>query len=188
MGFTINKLDLTFNGIRPEKDRAKLQPDPVTSRTGDYKIRDFIRNQWEGLSEHDNFRTNMGLSTHFVLSDNHQDGMRINDEKYNNSPIFFYCISSPLLLYRSTCTFPNYVQIREEYKQVWTCPMKHKKTGYAILLSEWKGTPYCGIDSRLKELENLPKEFADDIVQLLSYLLSDQCAHPYDNLVAGTQA
>ena len=35
------------------------------------------------------------------------------------------------------------------------------------------------------EHTKLPKEFKDDLIELMNYLVSNECAHPYDNLVAG---
>jgi hypothetical protein len=80
------------------------------------------------------------------------------------------------------------IKENDEYKQIWTCWIKNKESNDTILLLEWKGTSYIGIENQFMNIDELPKNFSNDILELLNYLLSDQCVHPYDNLVAGTHA
>lgn len=189
MSIIINNVKLTFDGIDIKKKYDKLTPKSITKRTGNYDIRDYIRNKWKGIIN-DNINVNMNLCNNFILSDNINEGIIIEKKvdliKYEKS--FINCISSPMLLYRCCCIFPNNVNINNEYKQIWTCFIKNKESNNIILLSEIKGTPYIGIENNFENINEIPNQFLNDILELLNYLLSDQCVHPYDNIVAGTHA
>lgn len=206
--------NFTFNSINYKKIYNKLSPDPVIERTGNYDIRDYIRSKWDKINGDKNINVNTNLQENFVLIedkgfeiienlDEIEDKIMENnnltkDEKierylkessknkkkrYNS---FSHCISPHMLLYRCCCTFPDNILINDEYKQIWTCWLKNKETSDVILISEWKGTPYLGLN--YTKINELHKDFLNDILELLNYLLSDQCVHPYDNLVAGTIA
>lgn len=196
MVVTINNIPLTFNGINADMYKEKLQPGPVTERTGNYDIRNYICDKWEGVKPGDNSGTMMNWF--FDLKFSVEKGAYFtkefsfdsddpNDYTFDRGVHYMNYISSPMLLYRSACTFPENIIVDDGYKDIWTCFLKHKKTGSAIVLSEWKGTAQCGFDTRFYERKDAPKEYVDDAIELLNYMLSDQCAHPYDHLVAGTQ-
>lgn len=200
MSIFINNIPITFNAIKTDVYKERLQSEPVTERTGNYDIRNFICDKWEGIKE-DGYGTNMNWCMKLLFSNvkgvyfkrdfpstREELASYLEETSYESHVDFMECFSSPMLLYRSACTFPDSIRIDDMYKTVWTCWLKHKKTGAAFLLSEWKGTPYCGFDSRYRKPKDAPKKYVDDAIEILNYMLSDQCAHPNDHLVAGTQA
>lgn len=178
----MERIKLTFNAIDNSKKYDKLSPKTVSDRTGNYIIRDYIKSKWD-VSNNGRSSTCGNIQDYFVLSEN---GIVINKVPDWNSIKFGTCISSPMLLYRCVCTFPDAIVIADNYKYTWTCNIIHKTTKCVLILSEWKGTP--NIVTTFYKIEDAPIDFVTDLLELINYLLSDQCAHPYDNTVAGTQA
>lgn len=98
-------------------------------------------------------------------------------------------IPAALLLYRLICTFGPVklnCEGNEGYKMVWYYSLKHKKTNMPIVFDEWKGS--SGFHTAFHTFADMPEEFQKDICVLIDYLLSDECGHPYDGLVAGSVA
>ena len=62
-----------------------------------------------------------------------------------------------------------------------------KSNGRSISFSEWKGQQGFGylIETDSKKVNS---ELKTDLIELMNYLISNECAHPYDNLVAGSVA
>lgn len=97
-------------------------------------------------------------------------------------------IRSPSLLYRLACTFPATVRTTgaDGYKSVWHLNVIHS-SGVRIGFGEHKGA--AGFWSDFHSLEDIPSpELLADLKDLIDYLVSDVCAHPYDGLVAGNIA
>jgi hypothetical protein len=101
----------------------------------------------------------------------------------------YQAIPAALLLYRLICTFGP-VKLNCEgnqgYKMVWYYSLKHKKTNTPIVFDEWKGS--SGFHTTFHTFTDVPEELQKDICVLIDYLLSDECGHPYDGLVAGSVA
>lgn len=101
----------------------------------------------------------------------------------------YQAIPAALLLYRLICTFGP-VKLNCEgnagYKMVWYYSLKHKKTNTPIVFDEWKGS--SGFHTTFHTFTDMPEELQKDICALVDYLLSDECGHPYDGLVAGSVA
>lgn len=96
-------------------------------------------------------------------------------------------ISSALLVYRLMCLFGGPVTVESDrYKCIWWVGLRHKGTDDVFMLGEWKGA--AGIWTKYHKLQELKKEFADDILALLNKLCSEDCPHPYDGTVAGSVA
>lgn len=101
----------------------------------------------------------------------------------------YQAIPAALLLYRLICTFgPVKLQCagNEGYKMVWYYALKHKKTNTPIVFDEWKGS--SGFHTSFYTFTEMSEELQKDICTLVDYLLSDECGHPYDGLVAGSVA
>jgi hypothetical protein len=98
-------------------------------------------------------------------------------------------ISSSLAVYRLMCIFkrpPRMSEPNEIYKTLWEYPLKHKATGHYLTLLDSKAG--FNINTQFSDLEDLPPEFASDLLSLLNFLISNQVAHPYDGTLAGTVA
>jgi hypothetical protein len=100
----------------------------------------------------------------------------------------FEVIPSSLLLYKLLCLYKAKVHSEgpEGYKTVWSICLQHKKTKEILMFSEWKGA--AGIWTRFYTQEELPQAYKEDLIELLNHLVSDNCLHPYDGLVAGSVA
>lgn len=98
-------------------------------------------------------------------------------------------ISSSLAVYRLMCIFgyPPVMPPREDqYKSLWEYPLKHRKTGKYLTLLDYKAG--FTVNTMYSEYSEMPLEFAMDMLELLSLLVSKQVAHPYDGTLAGTVA
>lgn len=96
-------------------------------------------------------------------------------------------IPSALLLYRLICTFGPVkldCEGNKGYKMVWYYVLNHKPTNTKIAFSEWKGA--AGFHTTFSTYKKMPEELRKDLLALIEYLLSDECAHPYDGLTAGS--
>jgi hypothetical protein len=107
-------------------------------------------------------------------------------KKYDVCKRFINCISSPLLLYRCICIFAKVKLYNNNDKYIWRILLKHKKSQEFLALYEWKGVPCIGFEPKFKNIYELPNEFNEDVLKLLSYLLSDQCKHPY-GIISGSK-
>lgn len=98
-------------------------------------------------------------------------------------------IPAALLLYRLICTFGPvnlHCEGNKGYKMVWYYALKHKKTNTPIVFDEWKGS--SGFHTSFHTFTEMSEELQKDICTLVDYLLSNECGHPYDGLVAGSVA
>lgn len=98
----------------------------------------------------------------------------------------WYVMSSAMLLYRLCCLFSGlrvHVKGPAGYKYVWTAEVQHVATGGLVNFGEHKGASHVSA-SHLQG----PKEFLDDMLELLNLLYDEKCLHPYDGLVAGCVA
>lgn len=104
------------------------------------------------------------------------------EEKYAS---FYEAIPSALLMYRLACLFEGSIEAagQEGYKVVWSMALKHEPSGEFLTFGEWKGGALFW--TKFMSHEKLPKGFKKDTLALLEALLSKQCPHPYDGLVAG---
>jgi hypothetical protein len=104
-----------------------------------------------------------------------------------NAPFTVEVISASLLLYRLMCVFyePPLVPKRA-YKTLWEYPLLHVATGHVLGLMDYK----AGISmvTAFDDLSEMPDDFAKDALELLNFLVSEQVAHPYDGVLAGSIA
>lgn len=155
-------------------------------RQGNYELRDSIVNKWvnsiKPLSGCGNIAHEFYFDTKeqkYLFSKDFLHG----DERYLS---LYRIIPSALLLYRLICTFFGSPICYDNYKTVWEYNLTHKETGKAISFSEWKGA--AGFWMADTDSNKLDPSFKQDLIELITYLTSNQCAHPYDNLVAGSVA
>lgn len=109
--------------------------------------------------------------------------------RLKKSAQLYEAIPAALLLYRLICTFGPvklHCEGNEGYKMVWYYALKHKKTNTPIVFDEWKGS--SGFHTSFHTFTEMSEELQKDICTLVDYLLSDECGHPYDGLVAGSVA
>jgi len=95
-------------------------------------------------------------------------------------------MSPALLLYRLIATFFGNPVCGDNYKSIWDYNIIHKHSGKLLNFSEHKGAIVFWLpESRFTQLHH---HFKNDLIELMTYLSSSECAHPYDNLVAGSVA
>lgn len=96
-------------------------------------------------------------------------------------------IPSHLLLYRLCNTFNRPPGIaRYMDVSLWNYNLIHKETGETVTFSEFKGAMEFYVKGCTHE--DMIPWFKMDLVELVSYLLSDQCAYGYDECTSGQVA
>ena len=164
-----------------------VNPQYVQERTGNYELRDKIASKWDNSkyrtdgngNVHHNFCFDISKQT-FCFSEN---GYTYNDGNY----MYMHRIISPaLLLYRLIATFFASPVCEDGYKLIWEYNLIHKKSGVQISFSEWKGA--VGFWLAETDYRKLSADLQSDLIDLMNYLISNECAHPYDGLVAGSVA
>lgn len=171
--------------------------DYIQERNANYERRKQIEELFEpdpeqnfpnGSNGNVSFELNIDRNT--FKSQFHQSGTLKDFAKQHEKYAQLYeAIPAALLLYRLICTFGP-VKLNcygnDGYKMVWYYSLKHKKTNTPIVFDEWKGS--SGFHTTFHTFTEMPEEFQKDICALIDYLLSDECGHPYDGLVAGSVA
>lgn len=170
--------------------------DYIQERNANYERRKAIEELFEPDPEQ-NFPNANGNVSHELVIDpetlkskflkaNGLEGLQERIQKYAS---LYQAIPAALLLYRLICTFGPvklHCEGNEGYKMVWYYALKHKKTNTPIVFDEWKGS--SGFHTSFHTFTEMPEELQKDICTLVDYLLSDECGHPYDGLVAGSVA
>lgn len=128
-----------------------------------------------------------------ILFDPKTKEARFETKKDKDAPLgkslkqisIYKAIPSALLMYRLACTFKGTFtsEGQEGYKVTWQFTIKHKATGKFLTFGEWKGGSLFWTDWFEPE-----DPIRKDLLEILTYLVSDTCAHPYDGLVAGSVA
>ena len=173
--------------IKHTDGQFAVNPSYVQERTGNYDRRDAIRQNWQfskgEVSGCGNINSTCFFDTEkqtFIFSNDY-----LHSDKAKFIPM--YRIMSPaLLLYRLIATFFGSPKCSDGYKSIWDYTIKHTATGKQLNFSEWKGA--IGFWLPETDYRKLTESFRNDLIELLNYLISDECAHPYDNLVAGCVA
>lgn len=98
---------------------------------------------------------------------------------------FYEALPSALLMYRLACLFPGSIETmgQDGYKFVWQFRLEHVATKTKITFGEWKGGSLFWTEGT-----KVDKAFLKDVEELITLLVSDNCPHPYDGLVAGSVA
>ena len=161
-------------------------------RNANYELRDKINELFEPV-EIPLIGMNGNVAAEFAVNKETLTGKfgRIpwGDPAAKEVEYLYRAIPSCLLLYRLICTFgPTKLNCRgnEGYKMVWEYPLKHKETGEFVVFDEWKGG--STFHTRFYSTEDLPESYKNDLTTLINYLISNECAHPYDGVVAGSVA
>lgn len=159
-------------------------------READYDARDKVLSKFEGTNVGDPSGTNGNLASCVAVSKK-TGKVKLGDTFSARSDLtapLYQAIPSALMLYRLCSTFEGKVESygSEGYKCVWAFAVKHKETGEIIYFGEHKGA--TSFWTKYYSAKDLDSAFKKDLVELLNYLLSPNCAHPYDGLVAGSVA
>ncbi len=161
-------------------------PDTLTTyleRTGNYEKQERITAKWQHTTKSEDCNGNVGSTIKLDPETN----TLVFDDTYSDNLIPLYkLISAPVALYRLICMFFEPPLTNNDYKMVWHYNLIHKESKTWITLSEWKGA--FGIRMQHVDYRKLPEVFRADLLELISHLISEECAHPYDNLVAGSVA
>lgn len=173
-------------GIKAEKYQFAVPTLYSQERTGDEELRDFIAAKWEQSDEREAGNGNCHHDFYFNIA---KQSFEFNENSlhFNEGYLSMYKILSPaLLLYRLIATFFFAPECENGYKMIWHFNLQHKETGKKVTFSEWKGAPGFWLPDT--DFKKLPATFRNDLIELCNYLISNKCAHPYDNLVAGSIA
>jgi len=174
------------NEIKLIKGQFSVNPDYIQERTGDYELRDKIATKWENSIKHENGSGNVGHEFYFDVNKQSFVFVEYPANKEDNYIAMYRIMSPALLLYRLIATFFGTPKCEDDYKMIWRYNIIHKATGKLISFLEWKGA--IGFWLPDYDHKKLNAEFKNDLIELMNYLVSDKCAHPYDNLVAGSVA
>jgi hypothetical protein len=171
--------------ITKEKYQFSVNAPYTQDRTGNYERRDKVASKWENTKESVNGCGNVANEFNFDVS---KQSFVFGEWQYEDDNLIALSqmMSPALFLYRIIATFFGNPKCGDDYKIIWTYNIKHKESGKVLQLSEWKGA----IGFWLPETDHtkITKAFKADIIELMNYLCSNECAHPYDNLVAGSVA
>ena len=165
--------------------------DYIQERNANYERRKAIEELFEPDPEQ-NFPNgaNGNVSHELGIDPNTLKSEFINEiERIRKYASLYQAIPASLLLYRLICTFGPiklHCEGNKGYKMVWYYALKHKKTNTPIVFDEWKGA--AGFHTSFHSFTEMSEELQKDICTLVDYLLSDECGHPYDGLVAGSVA
>lgn len=169
------------------KGKFAVNPNYTADRTGNYERRDKIKETWEFTAKGENGTSgNVNGQLYF---DTTNQAFILSDEGLYNDDNFIpmYRLMSPaLLLYRLIATFFGTPVCEDNYKSIWEYNIVNKRTGKKLTFSEHKGA--IGIWLPEYSYTQLHFQFKADLIELMAYLTSNECAHPYDNLVAGSVA
>jgi hypothetical protein len=158
--------------------------DYMKPRNGNYERHNQISNKWAPSDNEVDLHGNLAM--HFRLN---AETLEVSFTKDYNRDIFIcQSIPSALLLYRLLCSFECKVKTAgpEGYKSVWSVQLLHKSTHEYLEFGDHKG----GLTfwTRFIDAKSAPNEFIEDLKELMNYLYSDECAHPYDGVTAGSVA
>lgn len=165
----------------------------MDDRNADYEWHARVTEVWSADENQSPFG-NGNLASHLIWTEDGSKWVGSNERPaWGSCQSMYQRISSELLLYRLACTFPATVHLLGQagYKAVWWVGVVHK-SGARVGFSEWKGA--SGFWSDFSSMDDprrgeLPTpELLADLKDLIDYLVSDVCAHPYDGLVAGNIA
>ncbi len=179
---------LTKTEIINVENDFSVNPDYAADRTGNYDLRDKIAAKWQNTDDefsgcgnvHSMFYFDTKKQTFFFSKD------YISHEKVSEFIPLYKVMSPALFLYRIIATFFGTPKCADSYKSIWGYDLIHKASGKGINFSEWKGAIGFWLPEPSHKV--LTAEFKADIIELMNYLASNECAHPYDNLVAGSVA
>lgn len=171
-------------------NRYKVAQPYVADRLTDTALQENIISKWLYFRRAPHLHSNLSMyclyfstrKRRFELGDRMSFSMRDTESAAS-------VISSSLAVYRLMCIFkhpPRMDAPNEIYKTLWEYPLKHKATGHYLTLLDSKAG--FNIQTQFSDLEDLPPDFASDLLSLLNFLISKEVAHPYDGTVAGTVA
>ncbi len=150
---------------------------------------DLIKVKWNFSPDSPDMHNN--LATNSLRFDKEQQRFVLQDAYnviFRNNESLGAVISSSLLLYRLICIFneaPIVENTEEAYKSVWEFPLRHRSGDFFTFL-DYKGA--ATVNSYHSRKEDLPEEVASDLLEFLTFITSNQVAHPYDHLLAGSVA
>jgi hypothetical protein len=171
-------------------NRYRVAQPYMAERLKDPDWQDQIVKKWVFFRKAPHLHNN--LATHSLLYNTRKRRFQLGDRMgllRFSMPSPASVISSSLALYRLMCLFkypPVMPPPQEIYKTLWQYPLKHRATGNYLTLLEYKAG--FTINTYFHDAKDVPEEFAKDMLDLLDFLISDQVAHPYDGVLAGTVA
>jgi hypothetical protein len=165
-------------------------PPYIAERLKNTDWQDIVKDKWTFSPDSPHLHNN--LATNCLRFDTEQQCFVLNDVRdssHRNTESLGSVISSSLLLYRLICVFnetPIVSNAQEAYKSVWEFPLCHRSTSDYFTFIDYKGA--ATVNSYHSRKEDMSEQVASDFLELITFLTSDQVAHPYDHLLAGSVA
>jgi hypothetical protein len=163
----------------------------VQKRDGDEDQREELRKKFVAAQDIEMQNGICGnVAAHVKISVKTKKATFSKDWVSNNgtSVSLYQALPSALALYRLCCFDGIKVEAfgPDGYKCVWSTALVHADTGRRIWFGEHKG----GFSFWMPEhsASDLPEGLKQDLLDFLTYLVGDTCAHPYDGTVAGSVA
>jgi len=154
---------------------------------GDEAARDDLKQKFTSTTKDLSDGFSASLAAHFTFSRTTKKA-RMSDDwdgPDKNSVALYQAIPSALALYRLCAFDAGTVRAYgpDGYKCVWSMSFIHAATGELVVFGEHKGA--FSFWTRFSGKKDAPHALCEDLLALLTYLVSDNFAHPYDGLVAG---
>lgn len=188
--------NITKNNLEIKQNQFLVDSNLYTQeRTGNYEKQEAIISKWEYSEKGIEGNGNINSETFFdtekqkIVFLSYEDKAKLNlpyEEEFKRFIGLYRVISSPLALYRLVSLFFMPPVTANDYKMIWNYTIIHKPTGKAVNFSEWKGAFGFWLPDYTHR--KLSPKFKSDLTELITHLISNEIAHPYDNLVSGSVA
>lgn len=162
----------------------------VQKRNGDEETRDKLRSVFAAAVDIEmESGINGNVAAHVKISTTTKKAKMTSSWSSEEGHVSLHqALPSALALYRLCCFDAVKINVEgpDGYKCVWSTALVHAPTGQRIWFGEHKG----GFSFWMQEHDqkSVDKGLKKDLLKLLSYLVGDTCAHPYDGTVAGSVA
>jgi hypothetical protein len=163
------------------------RPEGITGRFGNYERQEAIMAKWvyRKAAANDLGTANLRMYTFYDIPKN-KFIINENGKPTRNQVYIYDVMSAANWMYRLSITFLKPPIMDNHYKAPWLFPLVHKATGVSAIMTEWKGS--ISFITNVYHPKGADKEFINDLLELLDYLVSYECAHTYSHLVAGAIA
>jgi hypothetical protein len=171
-----------------------VQPQLYHKRAKDNNQQTEILKKWIPLNGEQNMGGNINFHLRFDRDEKafvfiDRDKMYDQSIKYPHDKYELFCntISSALVLYRCVCLgFTPQIMTSDGYKTIWSVPIEHIASKHCLVFQDFKAG--VDINTRAHKPEQMPDDFRADVLEILTFIVSDNVTHPYDLTIAGSVA
>jgi hypothetical protein len=171
-----------------------VQPQLYQKRAENDDVQQAILKKWKPLADKQNLGGNINSHLRFDTAEKafvfidreamYKEGSKFEYERYE---LFCNTISSALLLYRCVCLgFQPQIMQSDAYKTVWSVPFEHIASKECLVLLDYKAG--ADINTLAHQPSEMPTDFRNDVLELLTFIVSNSITHPYDLTIAGSVA